>query len=209
MTLPPRQNHRSAQQQWPVIMFTVIYMSAAIMYSLVTENREFMFYTAVMIALIAVVAVLHLRIGLTTALLWALSIWGLSHMAGGLLPVPEGWPINGDIRVLYSLWLIPDLLKYDHVVHAYGFGITAWACWQILATGMAAAGQTIRPTLGVMTLCATAAMGFGALNEIVEFMTTLAVPEHNVGGYANTSWDMVCNTVGAVTAATAIWLTGR
>jgi len=25
---------------------------------------------------------------------------------------------------------IPDLLKYDHVVHAYGFGVTTLACWE-------------------------------------------------------------------------------
>jgi hypothetical protein len=49
-------------------------------------------------------------------------------MAGGLIAVPESWPINGEHRVLYSLWLIPDVLKYDHVVHAYGFGVTTLAC---------------------------------------------------------------------------------
>jgi hypothetical protein len=54
--------------------------------------------------------------------------WGLVHMAGGLIAVPETWPVNGEHRVLYSLWLIPDLLKYDHVVHAYGFGVhQSWA----------------------------------------------------------------------------------
>jgi hypothetical protein len=52
-------------------------------------------------------------------------------------------------------------------------------------------------------------LGFGALNEVVEFAATLLVPETNVGGYVNTGWDMVSNLVGATTAAAAIWMAER
>jgi hypothetical protein len=55
-----------------------------------------------MLVLIGVVWVVHSRVGLPTATLWALSAWGLAHMAGGLIAVPQAWPIDGDIRVLYS-----------------------------------------------------------------------------------------------------------
>ena len=47
-------------------------------------------------------------------------------------------------------------------------------------------------------------MGFGALNEVVEFAATLSVPETNVGGYVNTGWDLVSNLVGCITAAILI-----
>jgi len=200
---------KPASQQWPVISLTVLYMSAAIMTSLVTENQEFMIYVAVMIGLISLVAGLYVRVGLSTVALWALSIWGGLHMAGGLVPIPHDWPINGDNHVLYSLWLIPDLLKYDQVVHTYGFGVTTWVCWQVLSRGLAAAGQHIRPTFGMMVLCAAAGLGFGALNEVMEFIATLMVPSTNVGGYANTGWDLVANTVGAVFTATMIWMGGQ
>ena len=53
-------------------------------------------------------------------------LWGFLHMAGGLLTVPAGWPAQEESRVLYTLRLIPGRLKYDHVVHAYGFGTTTW-----------------------------------------------------------------------------------
>lgn len=200
---------KPASQQWPVIAFTVLYMSAAILISLVTENMEFMLYVAVLIALIATVAGIYARIGLSTAALWALSVWGGMHMAGGLVTVPPDWPIHGEIHVLYSLWLIPDQLKYDQVVHTYGFGITTWVCWEVLSRGLAVAGMQIRPTFGLMVLCAAAGLGFGALNEVLEFFATLMVPSTNVGGYANTSWDLVANTVGAVFAASVIWIRGQ
>ncbi len=206
MPLTPSQ---PARLPWPVIAFTLLYMSAAILVSLVTENTEFMFYVAVMIVLIAVVSVVHLRVSLSQAVLWALSVWGMLHMAGGLVPAPPDWPIDGDIRVLYSLWLVPDMLKYDHVVHAYGFGVTTWVCWETLQRGLALVGMNLRPTFGLMVLCAAAGLGFGALNEVVEFFATLTVPETNVGGYENTGWDLVANTVGCTVAAIIIWLQGQ
>lgn len=181
-------------------VFTLLYMLAAVPGAWLSGNSEFVFYIVVMAVLIVCVIGLHLRVGLSTGALWCLAVWGGLHMAGGLVPVPEGWPINGDIRVLYSLWLIPDLFKYDHLVHAFGFGTTTWVCWQSLR----AAWLGARPTLGVLTLCAAAGMGFGAMNEVVEFIATLTVPETNVGGYINTGWDLVANLSGCVVAAVLI-----
>jgi hypothetical protein len=185
-------------------IFTALYMSAAVIAAVTTGNGEFIFYIVVMCVLIALVAATHRRAHLTAPLLWLLTIWGALHMAGGLIPVPESWPINGDIRVLYSWWLIPGLLKYDHVVHAYGFGTTTWLCWQ----GWRGSVGHIEPTAGRMILVAAAGLGFGALNEVVEFAATL-MADTNVGGYVNTGWDLVANTVGATVAAVAIYIFDR
>ena len=188
-----------------MIVFTLAYLAASVIGALATGNREFVFYIVVMCLLLGAVAAVHRRAGFSRTVLWGLSLWGLAHMAGGLLPVPESWPINGEHRVLYSWWLVPNTLKYDHVVHAYGFGVTTLACWEGLKRMLGRAGETHpQPTLGRLTLCAAAAMGFGALNEVVEFAATLLVPETNVGGYINTGWDLVSNLIGAVLAALAI-----
>jgi hypothetical protein len=192
-------------------VFTAAYMLAATIAAIATGNGEFIFYIVVMVVLIAAVSLVHLRIRLSTGVLFALSLWGALHMAGGLLPVPESWPINGDIRVLYSWWIIPaaepgsGYLKYDQIIHAFGFGVTTWVCWQALR---AAVDRRLRPTIGLMALCAAAGVGFGALNEIVEFIATMLGPT-NVGGYVNTGWDLVSNTVGSVIAAMLIYITGR
>jgi hypothetical protein len=194
--------------QRSVAAFTLLYLAAATAGALAIGNREFIFYIVVMVLLLGVVWLVHRGVGLTTATLWALSIWGLTHMAGGLIAVPESWPINGDIRVLYSLWLIPQRLKYDQVVHAYGFGVATWVCWQGLRAAIRQRGGDAAPTFGLMVLAATAGMGLGALNEVVEFAATLLVPETNVGGYLNTGWDLVANATGSSLAALAIWLRG-
>jgi hypothetical protein len=188
-----------------VVAFTLAYMAASVVAALAGGNREFVFYIVVTCVLLGAVTAVHRRVGFSRAVLWGLSLWGLAHMAGGLLPVPEAWPINGEHRVLYSLWLVPDRLKFDQVVHAYGFGVTTLACWEGLRGILKRAGDPRpRPTLGNLTLCAAAAMGFCALNEVVEFAATLLVPQTNVGGYANTGWDLVANLAGAVLTAFAI-----
>jgi uncharacterized membrane protein YjdF len=187
----------------PVAAFTVAYTVWACFVTSRTSNAEFLIYIGVMMVLMALIGWFHCRVRLTTPALWCLSVWGFMHMAGGLVAVPESWPIAGDMRVLYSWWIIPGRLKYDHVVHAYGFGVTTWVCWQGLRAATRRRGP-IRPTFGVLVLCVAAGMGFGALNEVVEFAATLLTPETNVGGYVNTGWDLVSNLFGCTAAAVLI-----
>ena len=192
----------------PVFLFNGAYIAIAAALSVSRRNGEFIFYIVVMLVLIAVMSLVHSRVKLTTGLLWAFSMWGLVHMAGGLTPLPAGWPYNGDQAVLYSWWLIPQRLKYDQIVHAYGFGITTWLCWHILRNALRQPdGGAVRPTFGMLTLCAAAGMGFGALNEVLEFIAVLTIPNTNVGGYENTAWDMVSNLVGSTIAAVVIRVT--
>ena len=195
-----------ARTLWAVAAFTMAYVLAAALGAVLSGNREFIFYIAVMLLLMGAVAFIDRRIHFSALVLWGLSLWGLAHMAGGLVPIPESWPVGGPVRVLYSWWLIPGYLKYDHVVHAYGFGVTTWACWEGLCSILAGRGDIsrVRPTIGMLLLCGAAALGFGALNEIVEFCAVLLVPETNVGGYENTGWDLVSNLAGVMIATTAI-----
>jgi uncharacterized membrane protein YjdF len=186
-------------------VFTLAYLAVALVAGLRTGNGEFLFYIGVMVVLIGLVLTVNRSIELSTGALWALSLWGLLHMAGGLVTVPPGWPVNAESRVLYTLWLIPDRLKYDHIVHAFGFGVTTWVCWQGLKSAIRKrSGHEPAPAFGLLVLAAAAGLGFGALNEVVEFVATLTMPETNVGGYVNTGWDLVANTVGAMVAVLLI-----
>ena len=138
------------------------------------------------------------------AMLWALSIWGLLHMAGG------GVPVAGS--VLYNLRLVPlvenefyYILKYDQLVHAYGFGVTAWVLHHLMVRHYPATTGTatayVYPALG--------AMGLGAVNEIIEFTAVLLVPDTNVGGYYNTALDLCFNALGAVLAVVVLSMIRR
>jgi hypothetical protein len=189
----------------PLAVFTALYMIAAVAGSMMQGNKEFIFYIVVMLVLIAAVTFVHKAVCLSSALLWALSFWGLLHMAGGLVPLPTGWSYNGDQAVLYSWWIIPQKLKYDQIVHAYGFGTTTWVCWHALKSIVhRVGGPQLKPTFGLLVLSAAAGAGFGALNEVVEFIAVLTIPNTNVGGYENTGWDLIANLVGASTAALMI-----
>ena len=135
-----------------------------------------------MCVLIVAVGVVHWQVRLHVGALWGPSLWGLAHMAGGMMPVPSSWPIKGETHVLYNWWLEPGILKYDQLVHAYGFGLVTWICWQSLRGAFAKRGITARPSFGSLTLCAAGGMGFGAANEVVEFIAAITLPGTNLGG---------------------------
>lgn len=184
-----------------VAAVTLTYLAVATIFAFRLNNWEFVFYIIVVLMLALFVASLHRHVNFTHGVLWCLSLWGLLHMTGGLVPTPEHWPINGDKHVFYSWWLIPGYLKYDNVIHAYGFGIGTWVSWQTLHALL----PKSLPTGGVLTLCVLAGMGLGAFNEIIEFIATLIIPSTNVGGYENTGWDLISNMIGSIIAALIIY----
>ncbi len=108
-------------------------------------------------------------------------------------------PIGGD-RTLYNAVLGVELLHYDRLVHAFGFGFATLVCGKVVAQWLPSG----RITPAVAVIVVLAGVGVGAVNEIVEFAATLLLPHTNVGGYVNTGWDLVFDLLGAVVAAT--WL---
>jgi len=208
ITIPPAPRVTWSWRELLVLAFTGGYLLPFAGVCLRGGNREFILYLGVLVVLIAAVAWLHARVRLNVFTLWGLSLWGLAHLAGGLVTIPESWP-REDTPVLYDWWIVPNRLKFDQAVHTYGFAITTWVCWQGLVRAFQRHGVAVRPSLGLLTLCFAAGMGFGALNEVVEFAAVLLVPETNVGGYMNTGWDLVANAAGCLTAVAIIGLASR
>lgn len=180
----------------PVALFTAAYLAIATPFAVANRNTEFLFYIGIVIVLAIVVVLIHRKANLSQTALLLLSAWGLLHMLGGLMRVPPELTDNGS-GVLYSLWLLPGYLKFDNVVHAYGFAAATWTTWECVRNTLG-----LKPTTGVLALCWLAGMGLGSLNEIVEFAAVLMIPGTNVGGYVNTGWDLVANAIGALVAAT-------
>ncbi len=183
-----------------VIAFSAAYLLAATAWVLSIGNFEFLAYIAIMGVLAGVVWWVHHRIDLPHGLIWCLSLWGALHMAGGLVPLTESWDVGGKSLVLYNWHIAGPYFKYDQLVHAFGFGTTTWLCWR----GLKSLAPGVAPGLGSLALCAAAGMGFGALNEVIEFLITVLVPENNVGGYINTAMDLVYNLLGSALAALLI-----
>lgn len=188
-----------------LFIFNLAYIGAATAYAVFIGNMEFLYYVGILCLMIFGTFIAHKNVHYSAALLWGLSFWGLAHLAGGLITIPETWPIDGGQRVLYSFWIIENRLKYDQLVHIYGFAVTTYLAWQTLSGIIHRRYQRrLHPTFGLLLICATSSMGFGAINEVVEFFATLMLPETNVGGYINTGWDLVSNSIGAILAAFTI-----
>lgn len=152
-----------------------------------TELRQAVVYAVVMAILLGAVVAWDARRHLSNFVLGGLALWGGLHMAGGLVPLPEG-------RVLYNLWLLP-FLRFDQLVHAIGFGFSGLAFWESVRPN----SQGHRLPAGAITFMG--GVGFGALNEMFEFLITRVVPDTNVGGFENSGWDLVANAIGAALAA--------
>jgi len=133
------------------------------------------------------------------------------HMAGGTIPInpaltdafrSAGPDADGpESAVLYSLRLFANLPRYDQIVHTLGFFAAAVACYEALRVLLDA-----RPTFAAAFIAVLMSIGLGALNEIVEFVAVLTIPDTNVGGYTNTAWDLVANTIGASVGGLWVWL---
>lgn len=188
-----RVSHPFTRSDVGAVLFAGTYTLLAGAFALTLGNVEFVFYVAVLVVLGAALAYAHRRVGFHPACIWALAVWGLMHMAGGL------YEVEPDL-VLYSWRPVASLPRYDQVVHAYGFGVATWVVWQALARRLA----DPTPTAGMLFVALCGGMGLGALNEVVEFTAVLLIPETNVGGYLNTGWDLVSNLTGSLLAVLAI-----
>jgi hypothetical protein len=196
---------RLGLSQWGVLVFTTIYVAGFGVYFVAIGNDEFLWYVATLVFFVALIAVTLKASQFPSGILWALTLWGLAHMAGGGLPVGNS--------VLYAYRVLPiagddgelTLLKFDQIVHFYGFAVTTFVLWHLLRRHF----PTLAGTKTLYIYPALGSMGLGALNEIIEFVAVISFPETGVGGYYNTALDLVFNGLGAAVAAVLIYLRDR
>lgn len=166
------------------VAYVVVLLGAAVVWG----RSQTIFYAVFMTSLMALVAVVYARSPLSRLALAGLSLWGLGHMVGGLVELYG--------RIVYEWMVIPGTLRFDKVVHAFGFGFATLACYELLRPRFTGTER------GAAAFAALAGLGLGGLNEMVEFLIARYSATSNVGGFVNTGWDLVFNTIGAVTAAT-------
>src|SRR4051812_4757903 len=135
------------------------------------------------------------RVPLPGALVIALAVDAALHLAGGLVSVGDDVLYNASIGPRIAS-LNTHLLQYDHFVHAFGAFLATLTLWVLLAPPTASAIDR----RNVMVLCFIAGLGIGAINEVIEFLATKAHSAAHIGGYDNTGWDLVSNTIGALAA---------
>jgi uncharacterized membrane protein YjdF len=187
---------RSTLARAALFTFTLLYIAIAA-YSLIREgNTEFLAYIAILILLLILGSYLVVRFDLPLWIPWLISILGALHVAGG------GLIVHGD--VLYNLVLIPipnwtglTIWKFDQLVHPYGAFVVALITYALLARA------TLLSRMLLVGIAFMVANGAGALNEVVEFITKITVPNTDVGGYYNTALDLFFNMLGALIGSVA------
>jgi putative membrane protein len=166
--------------------FTAVFISR--------KNYEFLLYVGVIIFFLALILLTNDRVSYPNGILWGLTAWAFLHMGGG------GLYLNG--VKLYEIILLPissryEIFRYDQFVHIVGFGVATLVMYQLLEPLLK---PDLRRWTALSIVVAMAGLGVGALNEIIEFIATVLVPETGVGGYTNTSLDLVADLIGAVSA---------
>ncbi len=177
------------RRELPVVVVNAIYITFFTFVALGNANYEFVLYAGVVIAVFGWILYKQAAVQFDRTILWGLTGWALMHMAGGNVR------INGEI--LYALQLIPVYLRYDQLVHVFGFGIGTLVCFHLLRPYLRDDAEKWWPLAILVVLLG---LGLGAVNELVEFVAVVTIPKTNVGGYENTLWDLVFDLIGAVLA---------
>ncbi|RJP68027.1 MAG: DUF2238 domain-containing protein [Candidatus Abyssobacteria bacterium SURF_17] len=184
--------------QLPILIINIVMLVIFAIIFLSRKNYEFLMYIGVIIFFLFVILATNERVNYPNSVLWGLTTWALLHMSGG------GLYIGG--TKLYEIILIPisneyEIFRYDQFVHIVGFGVATLVMYFVLK-------PLLRPDIKKWTalsiVVVMAGLGVGAFNEIVEFMATVLVPETGVGGYTNTSLDLVSDLIGGLLAMVII-----
>lgn len=179
-----------------ILMFTILYTIVFGVHYVQSLNFEFIAYIVLMVGLVLLIGgTLHIT-RFSTTILAGLSLWGLLHMMGGSVMTTDG--------VLYAYRIYPFydgggefyILKFDQVVHAALYGVVGLMFLHLLQNVL----KVKEYGFMVASIAVMAALGVSAINEIIEFIAVVFVPDNGVGGYFNTLLDIIFNLVGAVIA---------
>lgn len=192
----PAGRRAELTRQVPAITAAVTATSLLLGVGIATGQANWQVYLVVLLAGGAVVTRLHLRVRLSQPTIWGLVLFGVGHVAGGMVPVGDG--------ILYEVWLLEGIVRYDNLQHAAGFGSVGRATWEVLRYRLVVTGEDV-PVVAFW-LVVLGATGFGAVNEIAEYVLTLSLESTKVGGYDNTARDLVANLTGGVVLG---WVAAR
>lgn len=179
--------------QLPVLLVNLVYLLIFSYIYISRQNYEFIIYVGVIIFFFALILATNKKVFYPNLVLWGLTVWGLLHMSGGTIQVAGGR--------LYELILIPlteNTFRYDQFVHIIGFGVATLLMYSLLfpIAGIKAKAHKVKASIIIVM----SGLGVGALNEVIEFLIQVIIPQTGIGGYLNTSLDLVSDLIGALLA---------
>ena len=180
-----------------IFIFTVSYLAAFTVNALFQGNFEFLYYTVLMTTLIYIVVfVINRRFYLAFFILANLSLLGFLHLAGG------NFEIAG--QRLYDFYFVPDIIRYDNIVHTYGTFIVTLTLYSLFADFI---NERIRQRYFIFSMMLVLmSIGVGTINELVEFLAVVFLnASEQVGSYFNNALDLLFNTVGSILGCIVIY----
>lgn len=177
-----------------LILVNLLYLIPATFLFVSRSNLEFVAYGAIVILLGLLFVRFYNKGYLLISELWLLSFWGFLHLMGGLILFSNGTNLYQQM----VLNLVDNgggyvLLKMDQVIHFYGFGLASYIMYRILSQRIKDASSLFVGVFAVII-----AIGFGALNEVIEFIVVLSTPFNGVGDLYNMGLDLIFNFAGAI-----------
>ena len=168
-------------------------------YFLQSLNYEFVAYAGTIAVVTAVLFGTLRWTRFSNSIIAGVTVWGILHMLGGSVMTSDG--------VLYAYRIFPFfdgggefyILKMDQVIHAFLYGVIGLMFLHLLREIIGIKSHVVL----VAFIAIFAAAGFSVINEIVEFLAAVNLPETGVGGYHNTVLDMIFNLLGAAVAVSA------
>lgn len=155
-------------------------------------NYEFIIYVGVIIFFLCLIGISIKKVDYTLGALVGLTVWSALHLAGGGIMIGDGR--------LYDVMLIRlsetyPVWRYDQLVHIWGFGASTLVLFSLLASAIK---KPVENPIALGVVIVMGGLGMGALNEILEFVVSICVPQSGVGGYMNMSLDLCADLIGAI-----------
>lgn len=182
------------KDQIPILIVNICFLLFFAVLFCFRKNYEFLMYIGVIIFFLFIIIATNEKVHYPNSVLWGLTLWAFLHMSGG------GLYVRG-IK-LYEIMILPisgtyQIFRFDQLVHIIGFGVATLVMYYILKPVLI---PGLNKWAALSIIIVMSGLGVGALNEIVEFLATVILPETGVGGYINTSLDLVADLIGAIFA---------
>lgn len=190
-------NYFLERKNYLILFFTLAYIAAFTAHGIALANYEFLYYTALMIAMIFLGVKVARQLHLAFFILFNLSIWGFLHLLGGNLY------LSGGLR-LYDFYLIPHFFRYDNFIHMYASFIVTLALYSLLDNFT---HEQIRRRYWLFSfILVLMATGLGTFVELAEFFAVIVFGvTEQVGDYFNNAVDLFFNLFGAVLATIIVY----
>ncbi len=192
-------NNSLTKPQKILLALNVLVMISFAWYYGKSLNFEFMAYVLVIGFITTALFTTLKYTKFSNGIILGITVWALLHMLGGSVMTSDG--------VLYAYKIFPFfdgggefyILKFDQVVHAFLYGVVGSMFFHLLRNVVC-----VKNNLWFIALVAIfASAGLSIINEVLEFIAVVILPETGVGGYHNTVLDLIFNLGGAAVFVTA------